>query len=127
MARDPGEWVGRTVWLAAEAEQCIQYVKVDGHTVCAGWQDILVDPGARIPAPNLIAAPSLPFARQPENPALAVLRRLPLLSQILPAGQQPQWGLISTYRVWLRANAQGMCSTPRCYSVVLLDALPGAL
>jgi hypothetical protein len=52
------------------------------------------------------------------------VRRVPLLGGLLPAPQAVAWGWVATYRVELRALAEGPCGGSGCYAAVLLDAAP---
>jgi hypothetical protein len=60
-------------------------------------------------------------------PAVAVLRRLPLLRGLVPAPQALRWGAVATYRVRLQAIPESICDSDICFEALLLDAAPGAV
>jgi hypothetical protein len=53
---------------------------------------------------------------------VTILRRLPLLGELLPAPQVLHWGVVTTYRVQVQAIHGGICGTGVCCEAVLLDA-----
>lgn len=114
VVREPRLWAGRVIVLSAEAVHCRQYVHVDAHTVCAAWQDGLIDPQATG------TAASLPLEPGPVNLLLALVRQVPIVSGVIPAAQELRWGIPSTYRVQLRALPDTACS-PICYEAMVLD------
>jgi hypothetical protein len=56
------------------------------------------------------------------DPLLAVVRRVPLLSGLLPAPEAVNWGTVATYRVQLRVMPDKPCGDTTCYEAMLLDA-----
>jgi hypothetical protein len=66
---------------------------------------------------------ALPLTWQAEAPALAFLRRAPLLDRLAPSGQMLQWGTLTTYRVRVQMTPRTTIG-PACYAVVVLDGVP---
>jgi hypothetical protein len=59
-----------------------------------------------------------------QDSVLAFLRRVPLLSGLLPALQAVRWEGVATYRVELRTMPGAPCGAAPCYEVLLLDTAP---
>jgi hypothetical protein len=68
----------------------------------------------------------LPLVPAGPDPLLAMVRRVPLLGDLLPAPQAVRWEEVATYRVELRAAPNEMCGAATCYEALLLDAAPDA-
>jgi hypothetical protein len=114
LARNPHAWTGRAVRVQAltMSPACIERESV----LCAGWSpDVanLVDP---------VDGEFLPLTQVAATPLLSLLRRLPLLRDLVPAAPALHWGMRATYRVRLRAAPAGSCALAPCYEAVLLDA-----
>jgi hypothetical protein len=73
--------------------------------------------------PAEIVAP-LPLVWASPNPLLGVVRRVPLLGDLLPAPQAVIWEEVATYRVELRAMSDESCGAATCYEALVLDAAP---
>jgi hypothetical protein len=116
LTRRPAAWVGRIVWVQglAVASGCQTWPAPEG-TDCRDWRQGIADP-RRVEV--------LPLAEGVPNPLLAILRRVPLLSTVMPPPQQLRWGAVTTYRVRVRLAPASSCSILPCYEVVLLDAAP---
>jgi hypothetical protein len=119
LADNPGAWLGRTVWVRGVAGTCLDAARQGGKVLgCRNWPPDLSDPasvGARV---------SLPLVWGSQDPLLALLRRVPLLSGSVPAAPAPLWWMPATYRVQLRAAADYICGTTPCYEALLLDTAP---
>ena len=112
MAADPAALVGHTVlvrgaiiggWCPATAS-------------CVFGRPTLVD------ASQGFARGWLPVAIGRADGLLALVRRIPLLSRIVPGPQQVRWGATRVYRVELRFATGYTCGTSSCYDALLLDA-----
>jgi hypothetical protein len=112
VAADPAALVGHTVlvrgaiiggWCPATAS-------------CVFGRPALVD------ASRGFAMGWLPVAVGRASGLLALLRRVPLLSRIVPGPQQVQWGATRVYRVELRVASGYTCGTGPCYDALLPDA-----
>jgi hypothetical protein len=117
LARHPGSWVGHTVRVRGRATACSIELE-HGHFHCLPRQPHLDDPDA-----GSWIEPLLLVWKDP-NPALTIMRRVPLLGSLLPAPQELDWGTVATYRVQLRAVTRGPCSAATCYEALVLDAAP---
>jgi hypothetical protein len=71
----------------------------------------------------VVTSPFLPLAWGRPAAVRALLRRVPLVSQLIAPPQTPRWWMPATYRVQLRAAA-GLCGVPPCYEALLLAAAP---
>jgi hypothetical protein len=120
LASHPRAWTDRALLLRGVA------VAVGGHCdahragaapVCPPTRAALVDFGPT-------ARASLPLAWAGPGPLLAVARRVPLLSGLLPAPQAVDWGEVAVYRAELRATADESCGAGTCYEALVLDAVP---
>jgi hypothetical protein len=146
LRRDPVEWVGRTVRVRGVADYCLTWVSLDGsntqnvclaghrgpgcrralsqdgsytRNVCTSLHTVLRD------REDTGSATRLPLALEAENRLYATLRRVPFLRWITPAAQAPQWGLVSTYTVQVRAEPRIVCwNASPCVAAVLLDTDP---
>jgi hypothetical protein len=114
LAQAPERWAGRTLLVRGVVRSC-PYPR---PSPCASWPPALADP-AEAAAPT--AAELLPLAWGSAPPVVAFLPRLPLLSAVVPAAQEPQWGALAVYRVQVRALTCGAAQSP-CYEALLLDA-----
>jgi hypothetical protein len=110
----PGRWVGQTVRVRGVAWPCRGWASGP----CLGRLPFLADVGTDA---------GLALARQPATPLAVAVRAAPLVGGLVPAGQTPQWGVLASYRVQIRAVPITACSYWPCYEVVLLDAAPAAL
>lgn len=122
LAHDARGWVRRTILVRGSLAPCM-VVSSAGDVPCAAmvpgaWPLDLVDPDR--PAD----VEPLPLMRGDSNQALALLRRLPVLQDLVPAAQDVHWEGVATYRVQLQAMAHGLCGAGDCYGAVLLDAAP---
>lgn len=121
LAHDPGRWVGRTLLVRGEVVPCLAMPSADNGLCAAlaprGWQP-------PSPTPWRAAIDPLPLVHASIDPFLGRIRRLPLLGDLLPAPQVPQWGAVATYRVRLRASVNSSRGTGACYEALLLDAAP---
>jgi hypothetical protein len=117
--RDPTAWVGRTVRVRGWIPGCPGILSLAGPAACQGSPPLLADSSAPMSAP-------LSVAMGAPDPLLAVLRRVPLLGEHVPAPQALRWEANATYRVQLRIAPDTWCRRSPCYQAVLLDAAPGA-
>lgn len=117
LARNPGDWVGRTVRVRGKAMACHIWLE-HGHFQCRPQRPCLSDPDADATSEPLLLRWDDP------NPALTVLRRLPLLGSLMRAPQTVDWGEVATYRIQVRPMASSRCGTGACYEALLLDAAP---
>jgi hypothetical protein len=119
LARRPRAWTNRALLLrgVAEVAGCVVDTP-DGQLLCGPARAVLGDAG---PPPT---GASLPLALAGSDPLLAVVRRVPLLGGLLPAGQMVHWGEVATYRVELRVMPDQVCGAATCYGALLLDAAP---
>jgi hypothetical protein len=117
LAHDPGAWARRTVLVRGRATACAIRLE-QGHFHCTPRQPRLDDPdGAAMTEP-------LPLSWAGPNPALTVMRGIPLLGSLLPGPQELDWDVVATYRVQLRAVANRRCGATACYEALVLDATP---
>lgn len=118
MARNPSEWVGRTVLVRGTATETVLACPFRSAFKCGaiGWTEIDPDaPGAH----PLIVAPAPPDA------LLDSLRRLPLLGRFLPARSSLHEGR-GVYQIRLRATpgCPYPSANPSCANATLLAAAP---
>jgi hypothetical protein len=116
LARDPHVWTGRAVRVQGltVSPDCIERESV----LCARrspYTANIVDP---------VEGSFLPLTQVAATPLLAVLRRLPLARDLVPAAPTLYWGTRATYWVRLRAAPAGSCALAPCYEAVLLDVAP---
>jgi hypothetical protein len=116
LTEHPGHWMGRTVRVSGIAVLCVSSASLGNTPFCGHGSTFLLDAGG--------AAAVLPLAWQRQAGVRAILRRLPLVRQLLAPPQTPRWGLPATYRVQLRATGSGRCGLPPCDEALLLDAVP---
>jgi hypothetical protein len=114
LAQAPEPWAGRTLLVRGVVKGC-PYLRPGP---CASWPPALTDPAEAASPPD---AELLPLAWGSAPPWVAFLRRLPLLSAVVPAAQAPRWGALAVYRVQVRALRCGAAQSP-CYEALLLDA-----
>jgi hypothetical protein len=117
LKRQPGAWVGRTVRVRGVATKCFMLLE-HGYFRCLP----LLQPHLSDPDLEVASEPLLAWAAP--DPLLAFVRRVPLLGGPLPAPQAVDWWEVATYRVELRAIADGPCGAGTCYVAVVLDAAP---
>lgn len=117
LARQPGQWLGRTVRLWALAQPCPTWGSPHSPLHCAGWQPQLVDPD------DAALNPPLPLVARSGGSLFGLLRRLPLVGRLLPV-QRLVWERPEAYRVRLRAQTSRSCLASSCYEALLLDAAP---
>lgn len=110
IARDPTEWVGRTVLVQGWA--VVDHERVDPNTV--DTLDTLIDPRAQSWLPRLLVI------RGRADSLLVLLRRVPLLARVAPRPQVLQRERPAIYRVQLRLLPGHPCAA--CIEAVLLDA-----
>lgn len=119
LARDPKHWVGRTLLVRGQVVPCLAMPSADNGRCAAlapsAWQPPSITPWRA-------AVDPLPVVHAGLDPALAHLRRLPLLDDMLPAPQVLRWGAVATYRVRLRPVARSICDTGICFEALLPDA-----
>ena len=108
LSRNPEAWKDRTFLLRGTA------IVADCPHVVAMCGPLLVG-GDRPPS----MWDRLPLAAQVGPSGLAFLRRIPVLSSILPGAVVIRWGVPATYRVHLRAAPCAPVGTA-CYTVVLV-------
>jgi hypothetical protein len=113
LARQPGVWLGRPVRVRGIVALCLSSDGQSDPPYCHG-STYLMDASE--------ASWVLPLAWGRQDSVLAVLRRVPLLSGLLPALQAVRWEEVATYRVELRTMPGEPCGTAACYEAVLLDA-----
>jgi hypothetical protein len=114
VARDPGQWLGRTALVRGRLATYDTWSAPDSivHAIA------LVDPGASYDTM------ALPVVLGGDDPLVALLRHVPVLGEHLPTLQAPRWGADTTYRVQFRLAPGTWCTTLPCYQAVLLDATP---
>lgn len=111
----PQIWVGQTVLVRATLAGC-PYVRPGP---CASWRPLLVD--RLVEAGGLSALPvQLHGART--GCLETALRRLPLVSALLPAPRALGWEARGIYRVQLRTAPAASCGHAPCYEALLLGA-----
>jgi hypothetical protein len=109
LRRHPGDWLGRTVLVRAQAED-------------TGY---LPGPAMRLYDPASVVAP-LALHPGPANPLLSLMRRAPLIGPLVPGLRRLDLEQPAVYRILLERGHGWDCQfmpTP-CYSAVLLDAFP---
>jgi hypothetical protein len=114
LARDPEDWIGRTMLVQGSAGSYHSWSPPD--SIVARFA--LRDPGAPPGTASLSLAWGAPDLLQ------ASLRHLPLIGRLAPQPQVLHWGGLATYRVRLRIAPADSCSFLPCYEAVLLDAAP---
>jgi hypothetical protein len=115
LAHQPRVWLGWPVRVRGIAALCLSSDGPSDPPYCHG-STYLMDAGGTTGV--------LPLAWGRQDRVLAVLRRVPLLSRLLPALQAVRLEEIATYRVELRTMPGEPCGTATCYEAVLLDAAP---
>lgn len=112
VARDPADWVGRTVWVQGQAVADHVWVAPDSLLTSIA----LVDP-----ARSDDAAP-LYLQWGSADPLLAFLRNIPLVGRFAPQPQHLHWGRPVIYRLQLSRSPDKLTASD---GAVLLDADPG--
>jgi hypothetical protein len=112
LAHQPRIWLGWPVRVRGIAALC-QMARVTPY--CHG-SAYLMDAGG--------TSGILPLAWGSQGSVLAFLRRVPLLSSLLPPLQAVRWEEVATYRAELRTMPGALCGAAPCYEVLLLDAAP---
>jgi hypothetical protein len=109
LARDPEAWTDRTFLLRGTAivAECPHFVAICGPLIVGGDRP-----------PSMWDR--LPLAAQVGPSGLAFLRRIPVLSSILPRAAVIRWDVPATYRVHLRAAASASVRNAG-FAVVLVD------
>jgi hypothetical protein len=117
LARNPGAWAGRTLLVRGLVTPAgCEAWPAPESTSCRDRRQGIRDAEGFTPLPLTLGAP---------NPLLGLLRRLPAVSRLVPPPPTPHMGVLATYRIQLRAVAEGLCGgTAYCYEAVLLDAVP---
>jgi hypothetical protein len=129
LTHDPSAWVGRAVLVRGTATGCgfgrpcplLMVVQCAAPSPCRP---------IRLPGMMLVDQPTagwlrgLPVQLGAQNPQWAFLRRLPLVSRVVPPPQVVRWGIPAVYRVQLQPTQQSVCSSSPCYEAVLEDAAP---
>ena len=119
LAHEPRAWIGRVVLVRATVLACL--VPMDG-------------PGSPCLQGHLVLAPAvasdigaaLPLVEGSRRSPLALLlRRVPWVARLVP-GSEVRWGVVSLYRVQLRAAACGLNTSAPCYAAALLDSTLGS-
>jgi hypothetical protein len=128
LAHDPRAWTNRTLRLRGVA------TAVGCWVTAAGLGEDGMKRTDWCPPPRFVlgdadptAVAALPLAWTSPDPLLAIGRRVPPLSALLPAPQAVDWGEAAVYRVRVLAQTQTYCGARVCYEALLLDAAPGAL
>jgi hypothetical protein len=115
LAQDPEAWTNRPLRVRAIATtMCSAWLGSAHQSPCVDQQPVLSDPAASVEP--------LPLAWGGVSPPVALLRRLPLLSAMMPAPQPVRWDSLATYSIRLHAFACGSSGQPRCYEALLMDA-----
>jgi hypothetical protein len=129
LTHDPSAWVGHVVLVRGTVTGCgfgrpcplLMVVQCGAPGPCRP---------IRLPGMMLVDQPTagwlrgLPVQLGPQNPQLAFLRRLPLVSRVMPPPQVVRWGIPAVYRVQLQPAQRSVCSSSPCYEAVLEDAAP---
>jgi hypothetical protein len=118
LAHHPTPPGGLLVGVRAQAEPCQAWDSLHSPLRCPRLEPVLVDPD------GTDLADPLPLVIGSGSPLLAALRRLPLVSRLMPAPPQMQWDALTTYQVRLQPIAGEPCGAAICYQAVLLDAAP---
>ena len=117
LARDPQAWVDRTVRVRGAVVYTGCFVATEGVLAfCAPprlWLTTAI-PGS--------APAQMPLSWETTDPLPTFLRRVPLLSRLVPGPQAILWDVVATYRVRFRALTDA-CSAAG-YEVVVLDGQP---
>jgi len=120
LADKPGAWVGRTVLVRGLAEACLG---------AGSWGDLPLFQSCSRQPPSLAdsgsagASESLPLIWGTQS-RLAWLRRVPLVSGLVPPALTPRWWTLATYRVQLQRAPDRLCGVTACYEALLLGAAP---
>lgn len=114
MARDPNEWVGRTVRVQGRVVITLLACPYNGRFWCHAIQWAEIDPDVPGPRPLLVVPESA-------NPLLAALRRLPVVGRYVPASRALREGR-GVFRIRLRAtpHCPFLSANPSCANAVLL-------
>jgi hypothetical protein len=118
LADDPRAWLGRIVRVRGIARACQPSGSPARVLFCRRRPQDLLDPGP------VGASDPMPLAWSARGSWLTVLRRVPVLGQLMPAPQRLRWGAEATYRVQIRAVPAGSCTSVPCDEALLLDVAP---
>lgn len=118
LAQNPAAWLHRPLRVRAlVGGECTALTGLNSP-VCGAWALALTDP---MPAGG--AAPLL-LGWDAPRPALTLLRRLPLLGQVLLGPQILHASVPAVYWIELQPAACVPPAAPPCYVALLLDAAP---
>jgi hypothetical protein len=117
LAHRPAAWVGRTVQVRGVAACCFLWSDPRSGLPCLAAEEDPFDP-----CPWNVAVP-LRTITSGRRTLVAVARGVPLLGPLIPAHAPLRWGVVTTYRVRLRAAPATDCGYRPCYEA-LLDAAP---
>jgi hypothetical protein len=117
LARDLGAWLGQTVQVRGVAACCFLWSDPRAGLPCLAAEEEPFDP-----CPPNVAVP-LRTVTSGRSTLVALARGVPLLGPLIPAHAPLRWGVVTTYRVRLRAAAATDCGDRPCYEA-LLDAAP---
>jgi hypothetical protein len=112
VAADPAVLVGHTVLVRGAI--------MDGW--CPATASCIFGRQSLVDASQNLARGWLPVAIGRASGLLALLRRAPWLSRIVPGPKQVQWNVTRVYRVELRVASGYTCGTSPCYDALLPDA-----
>src|SRR5205085_2935673 len=124
LTHDPGAWVGHVVLVRGTVTGCgfgrpcplVMVVQCAAPGPCRpiGMPGMML-----VDQPTASWLRGLPVQLGAQNPQLAFLRRLPLVSRLVPPPQGVRWGIPAVYRVQLQPTQQPACSSSPCYEAVL--------
>lgn len=120
LSRAPQLWLNRPLRLRAILASACELDIYPASNTCRSFQPAMFDADATA------GATPFPVVLGRQGTGMAFLRRLPLVSRMVPAPQLLQWGTAAVYQVQLRAGTSRYCHAPACYEALLLDAAPGA-
>jgi hypothetical protein len=112
LLRNPAAWTDRTLWLRGTA---VDSPCPPGFSICGPKAFFVDDDG---PAPVF---DQLPLDLHGDETAVAVLRRVPWLRNLLPRAPAIEWDMPATYFVRVQALPCAPISTA-CYEAVVQDA-----
>ena len=111
LARDPQAWSGRAATVWGTALPLLPGCS-SAHWCVSG----LYQPHARRPGPILLLEPG------PANPLVVRLRRVPLVSVVVPQPQWLRWQRPATYHVMFQTVPGTTCDAGPCINAVLVDS-----
>jgi hypothetical protein len=117
--RDVRAWGVRALLIRGEVVPCLAVPSV-GERPCAALVSGPWQPSGS--APRRPASDPLTLVRGAPPPEAALLRRVPLLGDLVPALQLLHWGAVATYRARLQAIPKSICGADVCFEAVMVDA-----